>query len=158
ETYPAWSTITYEFPARGELPPVKLTWYEGAKDGKRHLPSDAILQGEKASDSGSILVGSKGILFSPNDNGARFKLLPEKQYADYKAPEPTLPRIVGVGGTDVNHKREWVGAIKAGKPAMAMSNFDYSSVLTETMLLGNVAVRVGQPIEYDAATGKVTNC
>ena len=55
ETYPAWATITYEFPARGDLPPVKLTWYEGARDGKRHLPSPELFQGEKPSDSGTLI-------------------------------------------------------------------------------------------------------
>jgi hypothetical protein len=58
-------------------------------------------------------------------------------------------------GTDLNQKREWVQAILGG-PA-AMSNFDYASVLTETMLLGNIAVRTGQAIDYDGASGKVTN-
>ena len=48
ETYPAWATITYEFPARGDLPPVKLTWYEGARDGKRHLPAGRAVPGRDA--------------------------------------------------------------------------------------------------------------
>ncbi len=62
ETYPAWATITYEFPARGNLPPVKLTWYEGAKDGQRNLPPKHLFpdSGFQPSDSGSLLVGSSG--------------------------------------------------------------------------------------------------
>ena len=70
ETYPAWATITYEFPARGDLPPVKLTWYEGARDGKRHLPPSELFQGKTPSDSGSLLVGEKGSIFSPSDYGS----------------------------------------------------------------------------------------
>jgi predicted dehydrogenase len=155
ETYPAWATITYEFPKRGDLPAVKLTWYEGAKAGQRNLPSADLLQGEEASSSGLLFVGSKGRLFSPNDYGAEQKLLPAKDFADYQPPAPTIARMDDALGTDLNQKREWVQAILGG-PA-AMSNFDYASVLTETMLLGNIAVRTGQAIDYDGASGKVTN-
>jgi predicted dehydrogenase len=154
ETYPAWATITYEFPQRGELPPVKLTWYEGAKDGKRNLPAAELLQGKEASSSGAILIGEKGALFTPNDYGREQLLLPEKEFAGYKPPEPRLERLSG--DDDVNQKREWVRAIQGG--SAPLSNFDYAAVLTETMLLGNVAVRVGKPLEYDAEQMKATNC
>ncbi|MFO0887877.1 MAG: Gfo/Idh/MocA family oxidoreductase [Isosphaeraceae bacterium] len=158
ETYPAWATITYEFPARGELPPVKLTWYEGAKDGQRNLPStDLFPPGFRPSDSGSLFVGSKGKLYSPSDYGSDQKLWPESEFKDFKAPEPSLPRINGEGGEDVNQKREWVEAIRAGKPSHALSNFEYASTLTESMLLGNVAVRSGEAIDYDPASGRITN-
>ena len=71
ETYPAWATITYEFPARGDLPPVKLTWNEGARNGKRNLPSaDLFPAGFQPSDSGSLFIGSKGKLYSPSDYGS----------------------------------------------------------------------------------------
>src|SRR5262249_62277221 len=60
ETYPAWATITYEFPARDELPAVKLVWYEGAQDGKRNLPAADLFQGEQPSSSGPLLVGETG--------------------------------------------------------------------------------------------------
>ncbi len=59
--------------------------------------------------------------------------------------------------SDEAHKAEWVRAIREGDPSIAWSNFGYSGVLTESMLLGNVAVRLGKPIEYDAASGRVTN-
>ena len=154
ETYPAWATITYEFPARGDLPPVKLTWYEGARDGQRHLPSAELFQGKKPSDSGSLLVGSKGSIFSPSDNGAEQVLLGVSESGE-KPKESTEARPKS--NDDANHKAEWVRAIREGNPSIALSNFAYSGVLTEAMLLGNVAVRLGKPIEYDAATGLVTN-
>jgi predicted dehydrogenase len=158
ETYPAWAAITYEFPARENLPPVRLTWYEGAKDGKRNLPSpDLFPAGFNASDSGSLFVGSKGKLYSPSDYGSDQVLWPEAEFKDYKDPARTLPRIEGDGGEDDKQKREWVQAIRAGKPSIALSNFDYASNMTESMLLGNVAVRAGEAIEYDPATGRVTN-
>lgn len=156
ETYPAWATITYEFPARGDLPPVKLTWYEGARDGQRNLPPAELLLGEAASSSGALLIGEQGAMFSPNDYGAEQKLLPTKQFEGYQAPEPSLPRMHAGRDIDDHQKAEWIRAIRGG-PA-ALSNFDYAAVLTETMLLGNVAVRVGQPLEYDAEKLHVTNC
>jgi predicted dehydrogenase len=154
ETYPAWATITYEFPARGDLPPVKLTWYEGARDGKRHLPPAELFYGKAVSESGAILVGEKGSIFAPNDNGAEQVVLGQGESAEKpKDSTAAKPR----NNDDLNHKAEWVRAIRAGDPSIALSNFAYSGVLTEAMLLGNVAVRLGKPIEYDGATGRVTN-
>jgi predicted dehydrogenase len=161
ETYPAWATITYEFPARGDLPPVKVTWYEGAKDKEkkqRNLPDASLFPpGTKLSDSGSLIVGSKGKMFSPNDYGAKQILLPEESFKDYKDPEPTLPRIEGGKGEDDKQKKEWVDAIRAGKPSIAYSNFEFGSTITEAMLLGNIAVRSGEAIEYDGKSGRITN-
>lgn len=156
ETYPAWATITYEFPARGELPPVKLTWYEGARDGQRNLPPAELLLGETASSSGALLIGEKGAMFSPNDYGAEQKLLPAKPFEGYQPPEPTLARMAPGKGIDDNQKGEWVRAMRGGPPAL--SNFDYAAVLTETMLLGNVAVRLGKALDYDAEQLRVANC
>jgi predicted dehydrogenase len=153
ETYPGWATVTWEFPARGDMPPVKLVWYEGHRDGVRNLPGPELLKGQKASDSGALLVGAKGTLYSPNDYGADFQLLPRENFEGYKPPSPTLPRN---GGGDDGMKREWVTAIKGGPPAM--SNFDYASLLAETVLLGNVAIRLGKKLEWDGPGLKVTNC
>src|SRR5205823_1601426 len=86
ETYPDWARIQFEFPAREDMPSVKFVWYEGHQSGRRVLPPPALSHGQKLSDSGSLLVGDKGVLFSPNDYGASFKLLPEKDFADYKPP------------------------------------------------------------------------
>ena len=157
ETYPAWATITYEFPARGNLPPVKLTWYEGAKDGKRHLPPSSIFpdRGLPPSDSGSVMIGSRYRMYSPNDYGARQVVWPKEGYTELKVPERTLPRHERARDIDTNQKREWVAAIRAGKPALALSNFDYASTLTESMLLGNIATRSGQAFDYNPETGEI---
>jgi hypothetical protein len=105
------------------------------------------------SDSGSLLVGEKGILFSPNDYGESWKLLPEKEFEGYKEPAATLPRN---NQGDYGMKEEWVAAIRGGKPAL--SNFNYAALLTETILLGNVAMRVGKKLEWDGPNMRVTNC
>ena len=54
-------------------------------------------------------------------------------------------------------KEEWARAIREGKPEIAYSNFDIAGMLTEAILLGNVAIRAGKKIEFDAAKLKVTN-
>jgi predicted dehydrogenase len=155
ETYPAWATMTYEFAARGNAPPVKFTWYEGARDGKRNLPAAELLHGEEVPGSGMIFIGDRGSIFTPDDYGSEQVLLPRKEFAGHKVPEPTIERLRNAEGTDTDQKREWVRAIHGG-PA-PMSNFDYASRMTEAMLLGNVAVRFAKTLEYDGETGQVTN-
>jgi predicted dehydrogenase len=163
ETFPAWAHIQYVFAARGDAPACTLHWYEGSRDGKRVLPPEELLskllkKGEKLSDSGSILVGDKGVLFSPNDYGAQFRLTPEK---DFEGVQTTKPEKLPAGvdkNEDPQMKQEWAAAIKAGKPALAYSNFDYAARLTETMLLGNIAVRfAGTKLEWDAAKLRFAN-
>jgi len=159
ETYPAWATITYDFPARGELPPVKLTWYEGARDGERNLPpSDLFGTGEKPPSSGSLLIGERGSIFSPSDYGSEQRLLPASRF-EGRQPSLASPdeQKRQDRELDPSHKAEWARAIREDDPKIALSNFAYSGTLTEAMLLGNVAVRLGRPIDYDAATGTVTN-
>jgi predicted dehydrogenase len=143
ETYPEGCTIVYEFPARGELPPVRLTWYE------RGRPPAALFQGQQQRESGSLMIGSRGTMLTRSDYGDNNILLPVDQFRDYQAPEATLPRSPG-------HHAEWLRACKGGSPAM--SNFtDYAGPLTEMVLLGNVALRVNQQINWDSANLRVTN-
>ena len=141
ESYPGWSVITYEFPATSRRPAVKLVWYDG---GKR--PEKELLDGKELEASGCLVIGEAGKLYAPGDYA-------EKQVyllggAEDKKPE--FPRSPG-------HFDEFVGAIKGGE--QAMSNFpDYAGPLTETVLLGNLAVWAdGKKIEWDAKELKATN-
>ncbi len=113
------------------------------------------MQGEKRSDSGLLLVGDEGSLYSSNDYGARHVLLSKEKFKNYKKPEPWIPRTHGMGDTDARHLQEWAAACRGGAPAM--SNFNYSARLTETMILGNLALKAGGRIEWDAAKQVVTN-
>ena len=150
ETCPAWAKITYEFPARGEMPPVKVVWYEGKKpDGEKLQPPAELFHGEKINDSASLLIGSKGTLYSPDDYGGKSIWLPKDQYKDYKPPAPTIPRSKG-------HHQEWIDACKGGPPAM--SNFEHAGPFTEFVLLGNVAIRTQKKIEWDAEAMKAKGC
>src|SRR5205823_1393023 len=133
------------------------TWYEGARDGKRHLPSPELFQGEVPSDSGSLLVGEKGSIFSPSDYGAEQMLMPADRFEGKHPKVSAEQRKQRAGQSDPAHKAEWVRAIKENDPRIAWSNFDYAGRFTEAMLLGNVSVRLGVPLEFDPDSGRVTN-
>jgi hypothetical protein len=145
ETSPRWMTVHYEFSARGKLPPVKLMFYH-AKDGPPVLSQ--ILQKDQVSEweSGVLFIGEKGMLLS---SYGKWKLLPEANFTDFQPPERSIPDSIG-------HHKEWLVACKTGGPTTC--NFDYSGALTEAVLLGNVAYRVGKKLLWDAASLKATHC
>ncbi|HID24191.1 MAG TPA: Gfo/Idh/MocA family oxidoreductase, partial [Planctomycetaceae bacterium] len=142
ESTPPVLTVRYEFPARGHLPPVTMTW--------RHGPGNVppIFKERKVPDWGAcvLFVGEKGMLLA---NYGKHLLLPQSDFADYKRPEPTIPRSIG-------HHKEWIEACKTGKPTTC--RFEYSGPLTEAVLLGNVSYRVQSRLEWDAENLKATNC
>ncbi len=141
ETTPSWMAVHYDFPARGDMPAVKLSWYDGTK-----RPEILAEKGLSSWGDGVLFVGDKGMLIA--DYGRRV-LLPEGDFRDYKAPEPTIPSSIG-------HHAEWIAACKDGRPTTC--NFDYSGALTETVLLGNVAYRVGEKIRWDGAKMEAIGC
>jgi hypothetical protein len=154
ETFPKWSVIKYQFPARGDQPPLTWTWYDGGNDKPAWINKklqELALNPDQWPGSGSLIIGDKGTLFSPNDYGAAYKLLPEKDFEGYKPPAPTLPRANG------DHYGEWVNACKAYDPSATMSNFDYAGPLTETVVLGCVALRARNKIVWDGPNMKITN-
>ncbi len=144
ESYPKKSVVRYSFAARGELRSTRLIWY----DGSLKPPADLLL-GRDLPGSGILLIGEKGRLFSPDDYGSSYELLPSEDFTDFVKPAETLPRSPG-------HHEEWLRACKGGEPAM--SNFDYASALTETILLGNLAITTGEPIYWDAEEMRAINC
>ncbi len=132
---PDWVIVRYDFPARGERPALKLTWYDG---GKR----PAVLAGLGLGDwhDGVLFVGDEGALVS---SYGRHVLLPERKFADFEPPAPTLPGSIG-------HHAEWIEACKNGGETTC--SFDYSGPLTEAVQLGVVAYRAGAPVDWHAAT------
>ena len=138
---PPWLIVRYEFPARGDLPPVKFTWYDGGKrppiQAEKKLPDWG---------SGVLFVGEKGMIMA--DYGRRM-LLPEAQFAGFEPPPQSIPKSVG-------HHREWIEACKTGSPTTC--NFDYSGPLAEAALLGVVSFRVGKKLQWDAANLKAVDC
>lgn len=150
-TFPSWSQIVFEFPANDWRGAVKLYWYDGGK-----LPPDSLFEQSETfvnnglTDSGCLVVGSKAKIYSPNDYGAKFELLGAER------TEVDFDRSPG-------HFREFALAIKTGKEAK--SNFpNYAGPLTETILLGNLAVFaatesevLGEKIQWNAKDLKVLN-
>lgn len=135
-------TVHYHYPAVGDRGPIHLTWYDGS-----NRPAElSKIPGEWG--GGNIFIGDKGMMIA--DYG-RHILLPEADFKDYKAPEPTIPRSIG-------HYAEWVKACRENKPQATTCNFGYSGPLTEAVLLGVVSHRLGnKKIEWDAAAMKCTN-
>jgi predicted dehydrogenase len=163
EVYPTSAKIRYEYPKRGDKPhqsALTFWWYEGMRDRKKVLPPQPLLDkvlknGQKLSDSGSIIVGDKAILFSPNDYGAQFTILAGNEELAKGDRTPKQLPINNRG--DQGMKDEWVHAIREGKPEIAYSNFDIAGMLTEAILLGNVAILAGKKLEFDAAKVAITN-
>lgn len=140
ENTPEWLIVRYEYPARAAMPPVKLTWYNTGKRTPYHAEG-------KLPNWGSVLfVGEKGMLLSDYN---RHVLLPEKDFEGFQPPPQTIPASIG-------HHAEWIQACKTGAPTTC--NFDYSGPLAQTVLLGNVAYRVGCKLEWDAVHHQITNC
>jgi len=137
EAFPEWSIIRFSFPQRGDLPPVKLVWYDGGKRAPAEL-----FGGGTVGDSGTLFLGDKGRIF--ND-----RLGPDKDFANYKYPTPTQTRYDDV-------QKDWIAAVKQNRPAGC--RFEYSAPMTEAYLLGNIALKVGKKIEWDPQALRVTNC
>ena len=145
ETFPIAAVITYEFPARRTQPPVRMTWY----DGGLMPPTPALMaSGERLPGNGVLYVGEKGIMYH-GSHGGMPEVLPRTLVDAAQAVPTTMPRSPG-------HYEEWLAACKGGE--RPMSNFDYSGPLTETVLLGVLALRVpGKRLEWDSANLKVAN-
>jgi len=146
EVHPLSAIVTFRFPARENLPPVKLTWYEGTRPPRPEEMDEDLAWPE---EGGVLFKGSKGKLMCGVYAGAP-KLLPLSRHLEYKRPARTLPRI-----PDESHEMDWVRAIKNGGQAGA--DFAYSGPLTETCLLGNIAKRADTWIEWDAASMRIKN-
>ncbi|MCA9120515.1 MAG: Gfo/Idh/MocA family oxidoreductase [Planctomycetaceae bacterium] len=139
ETCPNGLIVRYKYPERDGLVPVNLTWYDGDLIPKQ-------VEGERVPNSGVMFVGTEGKMFA--DYGS-YRLFPQEKFKGFEPPAPTIARSIG-------HHAEWIKACKDGSPTTC--NFDYSGALTEAVLLGNVAYRVGQPLQWDAKSLKATNC
>lgn len=139
---PDGSIVTYNFPARGDKPPVKLKWYEGPSKPEKPAGYD----GKIAGGGGMIMVGSKGGIWHPGMRPNSSRLYPDAKWQEYRGNKEgrvpkTLPRVPGI-------HRDWVDCIRNGKKAC--SDFSYSGPLTEVILLGTLAIRTGKGLKWDA--------
>lgn len=147
ETYPRASIVTYKFPAREGFPPLTLTWYDGGL-----MPSrpEEIPEEIKLGDTygGALYIGSKGKILCGSHGANSLRIWPKQRMLDYQRPPETIPRSIG-------HYQEWIEACKGGEPAA--SNFDYAGPMTETVLLGNVAIRTRAKLYWDSENMRFTN-
>ncbi len=167
ETYPKTSRIRFEFPKREGLPPVKFWWYDGNPGDhsvtllrpNRDVTKEIIDMMGELPGSGALLVGDQGKIFSPDDYGAKFFLKladdagykPANEHPAVKAIPQTIPRsrFQDVHDADRRQHLEWIAAIKENNPSLCYSRFDIAAYLTEIILLGCVALRVGKGTALD---------
>jgi len=171
DTYPKTSKIRFVFPARESLPETEFFWYDGNPDDQsvkplrppEELTRDIRELLDRMPISGALLVGEKGKLFSPDDYGTSFfiKLNDEREFVSSdnhpaaKAVPVTLLRNNLSPDMDAKQHLEWIMACKGG-PA-PYSNFDIAAYLTEIILLGCIALRVGKKLEWDGPGMQATN-
>lgn len=154
DTFPVSTIVTYEFAARGDQPPVTLKWF----DGENTIPWPEKLEANRTLEKGGgiIYYGSKHSMMQAV-YGKSPRIFPETEMREVipelKQIPVTLPRVKG------QHYEEWIAAIKANDPSMAKSGFGYAGPLTETMLLGCVAARVGSgtKLNWDSKNMKTDN-
>jgi predicted dehydrogenase len=145
ETYPIAALIYYEFPARGDLPPLRMTWYEGGL--MPPAPAELPLA-DRLPDNGVLYVGSKGKMYH-SSHGGMPQLLPRELHDAAAKVPPSIERSPG-------HYEEWVQACKGGPPPV--SNFDYAGPLTEIALVGVLSLRApGRRLEWDSENLKFKN-
>jgi predicted dehydrogenase len=147
DTFPAWSRLKVEFPARGDRGPVTLYWYDGGQK-----PSADLVGGRKLAENGAIVVGTEGTLSSVEWTRGDWLLLPEERFREYQPPEPSLPRAP---------RAEPSPGVAAGVPGgpPAFCRFDgFASELTETMLVANLALRLDCNVVWDAAAMEARGC
>ena len=147
QVYPISAKVTYQFPARGKMPPLKLTWF----DGHFQVPRPPMLEeGRKLPESGAVIYGSKETLMHDSHGASGLRVIPEDRMKTFVRPEKTIPRVTG------SHEADWIRACKDGIPAS--SHFEYGGALTEMVLLGVIAMRVpGEKLEWDGPKMAFTN-
>jgi len=144
QTAPDSSVIKYEFPARGEMPPVVVYWYDGAEMPPR---PEGVPEDQKLGDgnNGSYFIGDEGIL-TAGEYGGEARLLPDEKMHDSTMPPETIERVPGN-----SPYLDWIRACKGGPKAC--SNFDYSGPFTEMVNFGNIALRTGEKVTYNSKAG-----
>jgi predicted dehydrogenase len=145
ETFPQASIMHWNFLVRSEMPPVKLTWYDG---GLKPPRPDEFEGDGPLPEEGLLFIGDRGTILC-GFNGGNPRLIPEAKMKAFKQPPKTLPRSPG-------NEREWLDACKGGKTKPG-ANFEFSGRVTEALLLGNVALRAGPRLVWDRPNLKAVN-
>ncbi len=137
EMFPAATVLRFDFPARGDRSAVSVYWYDGGKKP----PADLVGM-QDVPNGGHLIVGSKAVLGTGNKSASA---------AEFQSVPQTMRRFGGM-------YEEWIAGIKQSDPDRPSCPFSYAGPLTEAYLLGNIAMKVGQKIEWDAKAFRITNC
>lgn len=153
--FPKSAIVTYQFPARGKMPPVKLVWHEGGlKPAKpKEFPAD-----KELAIGGQLIIGSKATVYDGGDYCTSPRFIPEELHQKLAPtfPPKTIPRVLPGTPAAGNPHKEWTAAIRAYNPSLAGSNFEYSVPFTEMVCLGTMAILAGGKFEWDPVTMKTT--
>jgi hypothetical protein len=140
--------VTWEFPARGTLPPLKVHWYDG---GMKPFPPEGVPPDALMRRDGLLFVGEKRTMLTGYSGSATpLLLVPKEKYRDFQPPPKTMRRC-----DQANHYTEWTSACKTG--AQTVCPIEFGCEMTEMALLGSLALRIGVPLEWDAKAMRVTN-
>lgn len=158
QTFPIASTIKYSFPARGDMPPVDVYWYDGhwpdpatgeeiynRPKRPEGIPANQVLGDNDK--NGSFLIGDTGII-TTGEYGGNSRLMPDERMRDYKKPDPIIPRV-----PKEDHAQNWLDAIKNG--TKSVSDFSYAGPFTEMVNFGNLVVKSGKKLHWDNVKGVV---
>lgn len=145
--HPDKAHIRYRFPARGNFPALELDWFSG----ERPKEVDELLPDQKPGDDqgGALFIGDRGMISHGTYPSNNLALFPAGLKEDAAQVPATMPELRG------SHEMIWVKACKGQSPVS--SGFEYASALTELTHLGNLAIRLGGVIEWDAAKCEATN-
>jgi len=148
--FPKSAVVEYQFPARGKMPPVKLTWHEG---GVKPAKPAQMEEARQLAKGGQLIIGDKGTVYDGNDYCNSPRLIPETLHQEKSAsfPPKTIVRV-----PNGNPHKEWIAAIRANNPLLAGSNFEYSVPFTEAVALGTMSILVGKKFTWDSAAMKTS--
>ncbi len=147
ESFPAASILRWEFPARGNMPDVKIDWYDGTLMPRRPdiLPDDEPMSMD---NEGMLLIGDKGQILCGFE-GEKPHLIPASRMKAFTPPPDNIKPAVP-------HYREFIEAAKGNGPP-PLPNFEFEAPVAEAILLGNVALRRREKIRWDAENHRITN-
>ncbi len=158
-SFPRWERVRWEFPARGDMQPVTITWHHGPE----YAPAARELVHEKLrgfgvsnapdadslmKNAGSMLIGSEGALVA-DDHSVNVTALPKERFAGMETARPL--RMAESRGI----YRDWMDACRGGKSNI-LATFDNGGPLSEMLMLGNIATQFpGEVITYEPAAGRI---
>ncbi len=152
-SFPRWEAVSWKIPARAELPPITIHWYNGPAPGVDEMRARALAGGTDEQQrawqwAGTFIVGTKGSIHTTGHN-MWFRLLPEQQFQGVQCERPETVE------SSRGPEQDWFAACRGGPRPWA--DFDYASALNEFLMLGNVATQFEGQLEFDPVAMRITD-